>query len=282
LAQCCNNEHSFNFFETFDKSRIILINERARTMIEYELSNGVAVITLDRAPVNAWDDDHLDQFQATLGKIEVSEASVILVRSALYLFSAGADLSAMHQKFQTAEGRLEMSAFVAHIQDTYAQLEASKKITIAEIGGAALGGGLELALACDFRIAAHEAKLGLPEAALGLLPGAGGTQRLPRMVGEGQAKRMILGAETVSGEEARQIGLAQWSVPRNELPAFAMETALRLAKLPGHAVELCKSCIDEGIAGTKDGFQSEREGSATLFAHPETHTRVEKFLAGQR
>jgi len=251
-------------------------------MIEHEISDGVAVVTLNRPPVNAWDDDHLDQFQATLVEIEASGASVILVRSALYLFSAGADLAAMHQKFQTEEGRLEMTAFVKHIQDAYAQLEASKKVTIAEVGGAALGGGLELALACDLRITAIEAKLGLPEAALGLLPGAGGTQRLPRIVGEGRAKRMILGAESVNGEEALQIGLAQWSVPRDELPAFAMETALRIARLPGHAVELCKACIDDGIAGSKDGFQSEREGSATLFAHPETHARVEKFLAGQR
>lgn len=251
-------------------------------MIEHVISDGVAVVTLNRPPVNAWDDDHLDQFQDVLGQLESADISVIVVRSALYLFSAGADLAAMHEKFQTADGQAEMSIFVRHIQDAYAQLESSTKVTIAEIGGAALGGGLELALACDLRIAANEAKLGLPEAGLGLLPGAGGTQRLPRMVGEGMAKRMILGAEALSGEAAAQSGLVQWSVPRDELQAFTAATAQRIADLPRHAVALCKSCINDGLEATRDGYLSEREGSAVLFGHPATHAQVGKFLAGQR
>jgi len=255
-------------------------------MIEHEISDGVAVVTLNRPPVNAWDDDHLDQFQDILRQLEAADVSVIVVRSALYLFSAGADLAAMHEKFQTTAGQAEMLDFVGHIQETYAQLESSSKVTIAEIGGAALGGGLELALACDLRIAADEAKLGLPEAGLGLLPGAGGTQRLARMVGEGMAKRMILGAEAISGTQAAQSGLVQWSLPRDEVQSFTQATAQRIAGLPRHAVELCKSCIDDGRhdgrhAG-RDGYQSERDGSALLFGHPVTHARVGEFLAGQR
>jgi len=251
-------------------------------MIEHDVSDGVAVITLNRPPVNAWDGDQLSRFQEVLRASEVPDVSVILVRSALDLFSAGADLAVMHEKFQTAAGRAETRAFVQHIQEAYAQLESSTKVTIAEIGGAALGGGLELALACDLRIAADEARLGLPEAKLGLLPGAGGTQRLPRIVGEGMAKRMILGAESVSGEQALEMGLVQWSLPRAEVPAFALETARRIARLPGHAVALCKACIVDGLDGDTDGYQAERERSAVLFDHPDTHAGVERFLAGQR
>ena len=122
-------------------------------------------------------------------------ASVLLLRSSERAFCAGADLALMKSRFDTQPGRERMVAFVREMQRVYAQLERLPLVTIAEIGGAAMGGGLELALACDFRIAADDATLGLPEARLGLLPGAGGTQRLTRIAGEAIAKRLILGVE---------------------------------------------------------------------------------------
>src|SRR5690606_39776340 len=94
-----------------------------------------------------------------------------------------------------------------------------RSVSVAEIGGHALGGGLELALACDLRIGALEARIGLPEVALGLVPGAGGTQRLARLCGPALARRLILGAETLDGRTAEQIGLLHWAAPKAELPA---------------------------------------------------------------
>jgi enoyl-CoA hydratase len=101
----------------------------------------------------------------------------------------------------------------------------------AELGGAALGGGFELALSCDLRIAANEAKLGLPEVRLGLIPGAGGTQRLTRLLGKGLANRLILGAEVVDGATAHAFGLVQWSFPRADLSTRAAEVVKRIAAL---------------------------------------------------
>ena len=118
---------------------------------------------------------------------------------------------------EARDGPDRMYAYVAGIQRLYARIERLPQVTLAEIGGAAMGGGLELALACDLRIAAVEAKLGLPEARLGLIPGAGGTQRLTRLCGRPVAARLILGAETLDGAAARELGIVHWAVPRAEL-----------------------------------------------------------------
>jgi enoyl-CoA hydratase/carnithine racemase len=156
------------------------------------------------------------------------------------------------------------------------------QITIAEIGGAALGGGFELALVCDFRIAAEEAKLGLPEVNLGLIPGAGGTQRLSRLVGLGLATRLILGAEVVTGEEAAVLGMVQWAVPRDGL-AMAVETLIaRLAKLSPAAQAATKGCIQAAYTPGIDGFAMERKAVGAMMDVSDTKARVGAFLAGQR
>ena len=116
---------------------------------------------------------------------------------------------------------------VRDMQRLFARFEDASVVTLAEIGGAALGGGLELALACDIRIAAIEARLGLPETALGLIPAAGGTQRLTRLCGAGVAKRLILGAETIDGAQAAALGVVQWAHPRDALAARARKISSR-------------------------------------------------------
>ncbi len=172
----------------------------AQVPIALQLDGPLAVATLSRAPVNAIDEAWLACLDDALARVERAEGvAALLVRSSERIFSAGADLELMRSRFDTPQGRERMVGFVREIQRVYARLARLPQVTIAEIGGAALGGGFELALACDLRIAAEQAKLGLPEARLGLLPGAGGTQRLTRIAGEATAKRLILGAETVSG-----------------------------------------------------------------------------------
>jgi enoyl-CoA hydratase/carnithine racemase len=173
-----------------------------------------------------------------------------------------------------------MYAYVAGIQRLYARIERLPQVSVAEIGGAAMGGGLELALACDLRIAATEAKLGLPEARLGLIPGAGGTQRLTRLCGRPVAQRLILGAEVVDGATARDLGVVQWAVPRAELAQRAAELVRRVAELPVGALAASKSCIAAAGEPGSGGYSSELEATRALLTDPETRRRVEAFLAG--
>lgn len=242
----------------------------------------LAVLTLARAPVNAIDEAWLGRLEHALSALERSQGvAVLLVRSSQRAFCAGADLALMRSRFATDEGRAQMISFVRRLQGAYARLERLPQATLAEIGGAALGGGLELALACDLRIAAEEARLGLPEARLGLLPGAGGTQRLARIAGEAVAKRLILGAEVIDGREAAALGLVQWTVPGEELVARARALAAELAALPAAALASCKRCIDAPREG-RDGYEAEVEGTAALLASAETQRRVREFLEKRR
>lgn len=255
----------------------------AHASVALTLDGPLAVATLARAPVNAIDEEWLARLDEALSIIERAEGvSALLVRSTERIFSAGADLELMRGRFDTALGRERMVAFVRDIQRVYARLARLPQVTIAEIGGAALGGGFELALACDLRIAAEQATLGLPEARLGLLPGAGGTQRLTRIAGEALAKRLILGAETVSGLEAAALGLVQWVVPAAELPARAMAIAAGIAALPAAAVVACKRCIHASLDQGVDGYEMEVEATAALLASEATQERVRQFLARKR
>jgi len=168
---------------------------------------------------------------------------------------------------------------VRHMQRLYWRLESAPLVTLAEIGTTALGGGLELALACDLRVAALDARLGLPEARLGLLPGGGGTQRLTRLCGPGLAKRLILGAEVIDGAEAERLGLVQWARPRDQLAAFASEIAARYAAMPKAALAANKRCIAAATDPARDGYADEISETRALYDHAETRRKVSDFLA---
>ena len=248
-------------------------------MIRLEIAGAVATATLARAPVNAVDEDWIARLHTVIQQAEHAAAvSVFLVRSSERAFSAGADLELMRSRFDTAPGRAKMIAFVREMQRAYARLEKSRLVSIAEIGGAAMGGGLELALACDLRIASPSAKLGLPEARLGLLPGAGGTQRLTLLCGEPVAKRLILGAEMVDGNEAARLGIVHWAVAMEELPARARELAERVAALPAAALAACKRCIGAAGKPDHDGYGMELVATEELLASAGTQALVHAFL----
>ncbi|MCZ2291934.1 MAG: enoyl-CoA hydratase/isomerase family protein [Burkholderiales bacterium] len=237
------------------------------------------VVTLDRPPVNAVDDRLLVELDAAIDLAEADEGVCLLhLRSANKVFCAGADLELMRSSIATPEGRNRMVAVVLEMQRVFARLENLPCVTMAEIGGAALGGGFEMALACDWRIAADEARVGLPEAGLGLLAAAGGTQRLTNLVGVGVARRLILGSETLTGRDALQLGLVQWSVPRAELPAAARALAERCAAIPRHTLAESKRCIALAAAARGDGFAAEIAATRRLYDHPETRRRVAAFL----
>ena len=179
------------------------------------------------------------------------------------------------------EGRVRMIDFTRRMQEVYARLERVGLVSVAEIGGAALGGGFELALACDLRLVADTAKIGLPEVRLGLLPAAGGTQRMTRLCGKGVASRLILGAEIVTGAEAVALGLAHWVAPPDELQATARAVVERIAQLPRAALAASKACIGAALDGSSNGFEVELAGSRMLLGQQETQQRVRRFLEKQ-
>jgi enoyl-CoA hydratase len=240
-------------------------------MISLERDGTLAIATLARSPVNAINEEWLARLEAVMDGI--SDASVLLLRSEQKAFCAGADLELMRSRFDRAEGRALMVGLARGMQRVFARLERLPQVTLAEIGGAAMGGGLELALACDLRIASEDAKLGLPEVNLGLLPGAGGTQRLPRVAGEAVAKRLILGGEGVSGKEANALGIVQWAVPAGELAVRARALALDIAAMPAAALAEAKACI-----GDPEGYARELAATARLLESGETRERVRAFL----
>lgn len=252
-------------------------------MIDLKIDGPIATATLCRPPVNAINDEWVARFDAVLDEVERAEAVAVLwIRSSQKVFCAGADLAMMRSILASAEGRARMIALTRRMQEVFERIETLPKTTLAEIGGPALGGGFELALACDLRIVAESARVGLPEAALGLLPAGGGTQRMTRICGEAVARRLILGAETLSGADAVKLGLAQWSVPANELEGFARATTTRISTLPPRALAECKACIDISAKGGADGYETELAGSGALLAMPETLARVAHFLEGRR
>ena len=250
------------------------------TMVLTEQIGRVLVATLSRPPVNALDDKLIAELDAVVERaIEDDDVAVLHLRSDQRVFSAGADLALIEACFATPQGPDAMTDVVRHMQRLYWRLESAPLVTLAEIGTTALGGGLELALACDLRVAALDARLGLPEARLGLLPGGGGTQRLTRLCGPGLAKRLILGAEVIDGAEAERLGLVQWVRPRDQLTAFASEIAARYAAMPKAALAANKRCIAAATDPARDGYADEISETRTLYDHAETRRKVTDFLA---
>jgi enoyl-CoA hydratase/carnithine racemase len=240
-------------------------------MLAVERVGRVMVATLSRPPVNALDGDLIARLDSALDDATADpEITVLHIRSDSKSFCAGADLALMRACFDTPEGLAALVDVVRRMQRLFTRLESAAVVTLAEIGGAAMGGGLELALACDLRVASVDARLGLPEVRLGLLPAAGGTQRLTRLCGEGTAKRLIFGAESIDGPEALHLGLVQWTRPREQLALWCRELAARIAGMPRAALAASKRCIAAARDPTRNGFAIEIAATRDLYDDPET------------
>jgi enoyl-CoA hydratase len=252
-------------------------------MITLDVKDGIAIATLCRPPVNAINEEWLAALNGVIDRVGPDAGvKVLWIRSSERVFCAGADLALMRERFAGDAGRGEMVKMAGRMQSVFARLEKLGKVSIAEIGGPAMGGGFELALACDLRVVADTAKVGLPEARLGLLPGAGGTQRMTRLCGDAIARRLILGAELVSGAEAVALGLAHWTAPAAELESFTRSIAERIKDIPAAALASCKQCIEAALEPGADGFGVELSETAKLYASPETQALVRRFLDRQK
>ncbi|MET3288058.1 UNVERIFIED_CONTAM: methylglutaconyl-CoA hydratase [Brevibacillus sp. OAP136] len=206
---------------------------------------GVATITLNRPEAaNALSVQMLGELQAAIDELRWDQAirSVIVTGAGEKAFCAGADL-----KERAGMNPQQVRQTVALIRDTIHALQALPKPVIAAVNGVAFGGGTELALACDIRIASSAARFALTETSLGIIPGAGGTQRLPRLIGPGRAKELIFSARRVEAEEALQIGLVEYVVPVDALMERAQELAGRIAQNAPIALAQAKFAIDQGL-----------------------------------
>lgn len=248
-------------------------------MLKFEVNGSLATLLMSRPPVNAISDEWMTEFAAILDRLDRSpEIGVFHIRSDQKVFCAGADLTQVRD-YLTVPGMGDGHiTYVRRLQDIYNRLEKVPQVTVAEINGAALGGGFELALACDLRVVSTAAKVGLPEARLGLLPGAGGTQRLTRLCGYGVAARIILGAEPVSGEEACKLGMVQWAVAPDQLAAFTAEVVERIRGLPPASLAACKRCMMVAVPNAETGYWVEVLESRRLIDNPATRERVSAFL----
>lgn len=248
-------------------------------MIEIAKRGNAYVATLNRPPVNAIDDEMISAFQRALDTMDKSsDWSVLHIRSAHKVFAAGADLDLIRSWTTAPSPQRAFASYIDRLQVLYQRLERLPQVTFCEIGGAAMGGGYELALCCDLRIAADEAKIGLPETAIGLFPAAGGTQRLTRLCGHGVASRIILGGESVDGKTAATLGMVQWSVPRTELEAQAIALSDRIAALPAAALRAAKQCMSIAGAGQDNGYRMERDLASALLENGDTQARIGAFL----
>jgi enoyl-CoA hydratase/carnithine racemase len=242
--------------------------------LEVDAERRVGTIRIDRPPMNAlsrqvW----LEIEQAALEAADRDDVGAVVVWGGSKVFAAGADIKEFpHWSYRdvNATGQVLQRSL-----DTLARLP---KVTIAAIAGYALGGGCELAIACDFRFAADNAKMGQPEILLGLIPGAGGTQRLPRLVGLSRAKELIFSGRMVDMVEAERIGLVDRIVPVDELSATAMDAAARYAAGP-YALRLAKRAIEDGTELPLDqALRLERSLFAECFATEDAATGIASFI----
>ena len=230
------------------------------SFVKYEQKDQVAVLTIDRPEaLNALNTQVLCDLDEAIAKVEqADDVRVVILTGAGRSFVAGADIGEM-KGFSAIDGK----KFGVHGGSIFLRLENLSKPVIAAVNGFALGGGCELAMACDIRLASEKAKFGQPETGLGITPGFGGTQRLPRIVGVSKAMELILTAKTIRAEEAKAIGLVSEVYPAEELMDKAMELAQAICANAPIAVAESKRCIRMGMQtdiSTGAAFEAEPFG----------------------
>ncbi|RNL81913.1 enoyl-CoA hydratase [Sinomicrobium pectinilyticum] len=245
--------------------------------IYVEEDNGIAFITIDRpAKLNALNRETIEELHdAFKENDEDPEIKVIILTgSGDKAFVAGADISEFAD-FSVKEG----SALAAKGQELlFDFVENLSTPVIAAVNGFALGGGLELAMACHFRVASHNAKMGLPEVSLGVIPGYGGTQRLPQLVGKGKAMEMIMTAGMINAEEAKSYGLVNHVIAQEELLDYCENLALKISKNSGVAIAAAIRAVNAGYKEGADGYQAEIQAFGNCFGTEDFKEGTTAFL----
>ena len=234
--------------------------------------DGIAIITLTNGKVNPLSAAVLDGLHEIAGQLAAELPNVVVVTGGERIFAAGADISEFG-------GPDEAAVITRRFHDALGAIAALPRFVIAEVAGYALGGGCELAMACDYRIASTRAVFGQPEILLGIIPGGGGTQRLARIVGASRAKELCITGRQVKADEAQQIGLADEVVEPENLRERVLELAAEVAAGATVAQALTKEAIDRGLDGTlDDGLAVERKLFTEVFRSDDSQVGVASFL----
>ena len=243
--------------------------------VRLENDQAVAVIRLHRPPMNALNVQVQDEIAAAAAQASADqEVRAVIIYGGERVFAAGADIKEMAEATYS-----QMAADTRRLQDAFTAVAKIPKPVVAAITGYALGGGLELALCADFRVAGESARVGQPEILLGVIPGAGGTQRLPRLVGPARAKDIVYTGRFVGAAEALAIGLVDRVVPDADVYQAARDLVDRYAGGPAIALRAAKQAIDEGLDVDLDsGLEIERLNFAGLFATEDQRTGMRSFI----
>lgn len=228
------------------------------TKISLEGIGNVAVIKVNNPPVNVLGKQVVEEMLSCLRSIKNDNTYrvVVITGAGDKAFMAGADIRELPELAKGQPGVAKK--FSEQVHSLFDEIDFFPKPTIAAINGMALGGGCEMALACDIRIASEGSILGLPEIKLGIFPGAGGTQRLPRLIGTGRAFEMLYFGDPIPASQALAIGLVNKTAPESELVAEAVKMAEKLSKMPGRAIALIKEAVDRGLeVSLKEGLKIE-------------------------
>ncbi len=234
----------------------------------------LACVRLDRPEKrNALDQEMIDQLHAALDEIEgATDVEFVIFESGLdKAFVSGADIAQLRDRGAIAS----LARINARLFD---RIESLPMPTLAAVRGFALGGGCEFALACDFRVAGRSSRFGQPEVSLGIMPAAGGTQRLPKIVGLGRAKDLVLTGRIIDAEEAERMGLVLEVVDDDDLDAAARHWAARVMANGSLAVRMAKMALNASFEGGAVGHQLESVGQAVLFESEDKHRRMTEFL----
>jgi enoyl-CoA hydratase/carnithine racemase len=243
--------------------------------VTIDVADGVATIRLDRPPMNALNAQVQEELRAAAQEASARrEVRAVVVYGGPKVFAAGADVKEMASMTYA-----EMVDRSGDLQSAFTSIARIPKPTIAAVTGYALGGGCELSLCCDFRVAGDNAKLGQPEILLGIIPGAGGTQRLPRLIGSARAKDLVFSGRFVEADEALRIGLVDRVVAPDDVYTAAVEWARRFVDGPAYALRAAKEAIDRGLAVDVDsGLAIERQQFAGLFATEDRTIGMTSFV----
>jgi enoyl-CoA hydratase/carnithine racemase len=242
--------------------------------VRVERDGNVATIRIDRPPANALSREVALELSEAANAVAEDDTRAIVVSGGERIFAAGADIKAM-----VGFGPGEIASHVGALEKACRDIEAIPKPVIAAINGFALGGGCEVAISCDLRFAAHDARIGLPEIRLGIIPGSGGTQRLPRLIGLATARRLVFSGDHVEADEALSIGLVDRVLPPAEVYAAALEAAHGYAEGPTRAYAAAKRSLAASL-GTDlaTGLDVERDEFVPLFATHDQEEGMRAFL----